>query len=80
MRPSKIRQGAEIIVSPEFGGGKPVHAFYMKRVPARGRGRPAVNYLRFPSYAGLNGPDDDGTCTMSDYDLSRRGKVIGDKR
>lgn len=49
-------------------------AYFMRRVPAQ-QGRPAANYLRFPDYAGLNGPDDDGTCEMSDYDLSRRGEL-----
>ena len=34
----------------------------------------AVNYLRFPHLAGLDGGDDDGTCQMSDYQLSRNGQ------
>jgi hypothetical protein len=52
-------------------------AWFVRRVPAQ-QGRAAVNFLRFPDYAGLEGPDDDGTCAMSDYDLSRRGELCND--
>lgn len=72
MRPSKLKAGEKLLIKPAFGTQNST-AYFVRRVPA-GCGRKAVNYLRFPGYAGLNGPDDDGTCEMSDYDLSRRGE------
>jgi hypothetical protein len=48
-------------------------AIFIRRIP-RQNGRPAVNLLRFPDFAGLHGLDDDGTCEMSDYDLARLGR------
>ena len=71
MRPSQIKPGTQLTIQMIGGSTKTAH--FIKRIPAEG-GRMAVNYLRFPEYAGLNGPDDDGTCEMSDYDLSRRGQ------
>ena len=47
--------------------------YFVKRIPADS-GRPAINYVRFPDFAGIRGEDDDGTCEMSDYFLSRRGE------
>ena len=32
---------------------------------------PAVNWFQCDDYRGLNGPTDDGRCTMSDYRVSR---------
>ena len=72
MRPSKIKAGTKLLVKSTFGDHL-LKAVFIKRIPAAG-GRAAVNYLRFPDFAGMDGPDDDGTCQMSDYDLSRRGE------
>ncbi len=71
MRPSKIIPGTQLLITPSGGGQRNI-AFFVRRIPAQG-GRPAKNYLRFPRFAGLDGPNDDGTCEMSDYELSRRG-------
>lgn len=75
MKPSTLRKGDWLIVLDTLGGER--RAQFIRRVPARGKGCPARNLLRFPDFAGLDGPDDDGTCTMSDYDLSRRGRLAG---
>ncbi len=73
MRPSKIKAGRKLKIQPSLGGGEDRMAYFIKRIPAQ-CGRKAENYLRFPDFAGLDGPDDNGTCVMSDYDLSRNGK------
>ncbi len=73
-RPSKLRPGQKVLVK-ELVGNRSNIAFFVRREPARGKGRPAVNYLRFPCFIGLDGSDDGGVCVMSDYDLSRRGVV-----
>jgi len=36
----------------------------LRRQPPRGP-PPAVNWMRFPGYAGLYGSEDDGTCQIS---------------
>lgn len=68
MRPSKIQTGEKLLVKTGLGIRI---AFFVRRVPARS-GQRAVNYLRFPDYVGMDGPEDDGICQMSDYDVSRR--------
>lgn len=73
MRPSKIKAGQKLLIQPSLGSKSQI-AYFIKRIPAS-CGRQAVNLLRFPDFAGLDGADDDGTCQMSDYDLSRRGMV-----
>lgn len=74
MRPSRTKPGTALLLYPSTGAGTPQSALFVRREPAEG-GRSAVNYIRIPAQAGLNGPDDDGTCTMSDYDLRRRRAV-----
>lgn len=73
MKPSKITAGTKLLVTSSLGNEK-LTAYFIRRVPAKGRGCPAVNYLRFPAFAGMDGPKDNGVCQMSDYDLSRRGE------
>jgi len=75
MRPTTLKPGDRLSIRMPLSSRET--AYFVKRRPAAG-GRPAVNLLRFPAYAGLNGPDDDGTCGMSDYDLSRRGEIAHD--
>ena len=70
MKPSMLKKGDELTI--KSASGEQI-AFFMYRVPAEA-GQKAMNYLRVPCYAGLNGPSDNGTCQMSDYDLSRRGE------
>ena len=68
MRPSTIKAGEKVWVRT---ASSVQPAFFVRRLPAQG-GRQAVNYLRFPAFAGMNGAEDDGTCEMSDYEVSRR--------
>ena len=75
MRPSKLKPGAKLKIKASLGSGYST-AYFIKREPAE-NGQKAVNYLRFPVFAGLNGPDDDGTSTMGDYHLSRQGSIVG---
>ena len=70
MKPSKLKPGNRLVVSTSLGAKET--AYFVRREPAPRPGRKAVNYLRFPGFAGQNGPGDDGTCQMSDYDVSRR--------
>lgn len=72
VRPSKIIPGTKLIIASHVKGLGSSTAYFVKRVPAQG-GQKAKNLLRFPAFVGLNGPDDEGVCEMSDYDLSRRG-------
>ena len=74
MRPTQLNPGDEVLVQAISGETR--KATFLRRVPsARTIGSQAVNYLRFPDFAGMNGPDDDGTCEMSDYQVSRQ--VLG---
>ena len=68
MRPSTLKAGERVRVRGAFSVPT---AYFVRRRPAQGGRRP-VNYLRFPGYAGMHGPADDGTCEMSDYEVSRR--------
>lgn len=73
MKPSQVKPGDKLLISP-VGVGRATTAFFVRRIPAS-QGRKAINLVRFPDFAGLDGPDDDGTTEMSDYDLSRRGRL-----
>jgi len=77
MRPSKIKAGTKLFITPSLGDGPALAAYFIKRVPAQS-GVKAKNFLVFPEFAGLNDVDDAGICEMSDYDLSRRGQIAKD--
>ncbi len=64
MKPSKMKPGQEIRINGRIG-------FYVRRYLSQA-GRPAINIIRVPDYTGLNGPNDDGSCQISDYDFSRK--------
>lgn len=70
MRPSQLTPGDELVIKSVAGEQI---AFFVDRIPAQA-GQKAVNLLRFPAHAGLNGKDDTGISEMSDYDLSRRAE------
>lgn len=74
MHPAKLKPGDKVMVAC-IGAVTTRTAYFVRREPARGKGRPAKNWLRFPDFAGLDGPQDEGLCTMSDYELSRRGRL-----
>ena len=69
MKPSKLKHGQKLLIKPALGTENRI-AFFVKRIPAE-CGHKAINLVRFPDFEGLNDPDYDGTCEMSDYDLSR---------
>ena len=69
MRPSQLPSGCKLAITTALGVRT---AYFVGRIPAETGA--AVNLLRFPDYAGLNGPDDTGISQMSDGDLSRRGE------
>lgn len=75
MKPSTLKPGDKLLVTPTLGGGPALVAYFVKRTPAQGRGCPAKNTLRFPDFAGLDGPHDDGIATLSDYELSHNGRL-----
>lgn len=75
LRPSQLHAGDRLLIT--VLGGQQHKATFIRRTPAKGKGCPAVNYLRVPAFVGLSGPDDDGTCTISDYELSRNGQFAG---
>lgn len=64
MKPSKMRPGQKFIINGS-------EAVYVRRHPAQS-GRPAKNIIRILDCVGLNGPDDDGACVISDYDFARK--------
>lgn len=68
MKPSKMKPGQEIRINGRVG-------FYVRRSPTQS-GRPAINIIRVPDYAGLNGPDDNGLCQLSDYDFSHKVTMV----
>ncbi len=71
-RPQKLRAGDRIRYRTT--GGRIVEGEFIMRCPRSAHG-PALNVVRFPIYAGLNGPSDVGDSTITDYDLARRGRL-----
>lgn len=80
MKPSQLKPGQRLMFRPSLGDGQERLAVFVRREPARGKGRPAKNIVRFPDFEGLDGPEDDGTCQISDYDLARQGRYAEDIR
>jgi hypothetical protein len=63
MRPTLLKPGQQVVCDGR-----------MMLFVRRDKGycaRPGVNVFRCDDYRGLNGPADDGTCTMTDYRVSR---------
>ena len=79
MRPMQLKAGDEVLV--QMFCGRERKATFLRRVPSARAigGSKAVNYFRFPDFAGLNGLEDDGTCEMSDYQVSRQVlRIVGE--
>jgi hypothetical protein len=74
-RPAQLRTGDRLMLVDGLGRSETLIEF-IRREPARGKGCPATNWIRSHEWRGANGPDDDGTCTISDYELSRRARLI----
>lgn len=68
MRPTQLKPDDAVAVTTSFGV---VTGIFVKRIPAE-CGRPAVNIIRIPRFAGLNGPADDGICQFTDRDVVDR--------
>lgn len=71
MKPTTLKPGQKLSI--EMNGRRRT-AYFIERI-RNGYGPHAHNLLRFPDFEGLNGPDDNGICQMSDYDLSRKGAI-----
>ncbi|MDF3840451.1 hypothetical protein P3W55_01860 [Pseudomonas citronellolis] len=78
MKPSQLKPGTWLLIREAFGTAE-YRARFEGRTPAQGKGRPAVNRLFNPEWVGLSGADDRGMATISDYDLARRGRLLGDR-
>ena len=75
MKPSTLRKGQWLTITD--CGGYEYQAQFIRREPAKSKGRPAFSVLFAPECVGLEGPDDEGLIEMSDYYLSRRGRLTG---
>lgn len=62
MRPTLLKAGDQVRVD-----GRVMTFLRRDRQPCRS----AVNWFQCEAYRGLNGPSDDGRCTMTDYAVSR---------
>lgn len=77
MRPSQIKPGTKLLWPCGLGGQERIVEF-IKRVPGT-NGRLAENYVRVSEFAGLNGPDDDGTVVMNDWQIARQCRSYREK-
>ncbi|RHW21914.1 hypothetical protein [Pseudomonas jilinensis] len=75
MKPSALKSGDWLAIRCGLGQGE-YRAQFIERIPAKGKGCPAKSVIRNPDWAGLDGPDDHGVATISDYDLARRGRLL----
>lgn len=66
MKPNALRPGETV----QMEGIK--HPLVFVRRQPRNGPIPPVNVFRCEAWAGQNGPDDAGICTLSDYEVSRR--------
>jgi len=73
VKANRIRPGSKMILFSNIGGQEYVVEF-LKRDP-RQSGRPARNYVRGDAFAGLNGPDDDGTVVLSDQEIAKNCRL-----
>lgn len=67
MKPTLLKPGRKVLVSGILGHAQMT---FVRRDRAC-CGQPAVNVFQCDEFRGLNGPEDKGLCTMSDYRVSR---------
>lgn len=67
MKPTSLRHGDRLRYTR---GLSPDRIYVFLRRTPRLLNQPAVSLLHCPDYVGLNGPDDRGLITVSDYELS----------
>lgn len=73
MKPSTLKPGNRFLLI--CSDQRQREAVFVRRYPAQG-GHKAVNIIRVPDFAGLEGPNDDGACTLSDYDFARKTQPL----
>lgn len=71
MKPTDLKPGQRVLITPSLGPATPHHGTFLRRVP-RQYGRAAYSVFRIDEFVGQNGPDDKGDTPMSDYCISRR--------
>lgn len=64
MKPTALKPGRKVICSGRV-------MTFLKRIKAC-CGQPAENWFQCDDYRGLNGPSDDGRCTMTDYQVAHK--------
>lgn len=70
MKPSTLKPGMRVLLTPSLGNTAARSATVIKRHPA-GCGRKAITVVNVDDFRGLNGPCDQGTVHLSDYEVSR---------
>lgn len=68
MRPTLLVAGREYQSRGAFTSAYPYTFVRRERQPCRA----AINIFRCEAFRGLNGPTDDGTVHMTDYEVSRK--------
>lgn len=80
MTPSTLKPGQPLMLLCAQRNAESLErlAYFVRREPALGKGGRAKRSLRFPEYASQDGPEDDGTCQISDYKLVDRARCLED--
>lgn len=71
MKPSTLKPGMRVLLTPALGTSGPYCATVMKRYPPV-CGRKGFTVVNVDNFKGLNSPDDRGDVHLSDYEVSRR--------
>lgn len=70
MKPSTLKPGMRVLLTPSLGTSGPYCATVVERYPAV-CGRKGFTVVNVDDFQGLNGPDDLGETHLSDYEVSR---------
>ena len=70
MKPSTLKPGMRVLLTPSLGKATARAATVIKRQPAC-CGRKAITVVNVDDFRGLSGPDDQGAVHLSDYEVSR---------
>lgn len=76
MKPSLLKTGDRVVITPYLPNLKVMHGVFIRRVP-RQCGRAAYSIIRVDEFAGLRGADDLGDAQFSDHAISRRVELAG---
>ncbi|WP_140921060.1 hypothetical protein [Limnobaculum xujianqingii] len=66
MKPTQLKPGQRVLITPLFGLKTPYHGTFIRRVP-RQFGYPAYSIIRIADFAELDGSEDLGDTPFSDY-------------